>query len=108
VVRQVLLAAAADTWNVGADKCRTENSQVIHSDGRKLSYGEVVEKASRLTPPQNPPLKDPKSFKLIGKPMKRLDTPDKTNGKAMFAVLVQGRIGRPWRRTGSLRRSRMR
>ena len=86
--RQMLLAAAADAWNVGADTCRTENSQVIHSDGRKLGYGELAEKASRLTPPQNPPLKDPKTFKLVGKPTKRLDTPDKTNGKAMFGLDV--------------------
>ena len=54
--RQMLLAAAAETWNVGVETCRTENNQVIHGDsGRKLSYGELAEKASRLTPPQNPP-----------------------------------------------------
>src|SRR5947207_1784050 len=87
--RQMLLAAAADTWNVGAETCRTENGLVIHSDsGKKLSYGELVEKAARLAPPQNPPLKDPKTFRLVGKPTKRLDTPDKTNGKAVFGLDV--------------------
>jgi isoquinoline 1-oxidoreductase beta subunit len=48
----------------------------------------LVDKASRLTPPQNPPLKDRKDFKFIGKPTKRLDTPDKTNGKAVFGLDV--------------------
>jgi isoquinoline 1-oxidoreductase beta subunit len=87
--RQMLLAAARETWGVGVDTCRTESNQVIHSDsGRKLSYGEVAEKASRLTPPQNPPLKDPKTFKLVGKPTRRLDTPEKTNGKALFGLDV--------------------
>ena len=57
--RQMLLAAAGETWGVSADTCRTENNQVIHGgSGRKLSYGELAEKASRLTPPRNPPLKD--------------------------------------------------
>src|SRR6266849_3413261 len=87
--RQMLLAAAGETWGVSADTCRTENNQVIHgSSGRKLSYGELTEKASRLTPPQNPPLKDPKKFKLVGKPTRRLDTPEKTNGKAIFGLDV--------------------
>jgi isoquinoline 1-oxidoreductase beta subunit len=48
----------------------------------------LAEKASRLTPPQNPPLKDPKKFKLVGKPTRRLDTPEKTNGKAIFGLDV--------------------
>src|SRR5437016_3010582 len=87
--RQMLLAAAGETWGVSADTCRTENNQVIHGgSGRKLSYGELAEKASRLTPPQNPPLKDPKKFKLVGKPTRRLDTPEKTNGKAIFGLDV--------------------
>lgn len=87
--RQMLLAAAAETWSVEAAACRAENGSVLHADSqRKLSYGQLVEKASRLKPPQNPPLKDRKDFKFIGKPMKRLDTPDKTNGKAMFGLDV--------------------
>ena len=87
--RQMLLAAAGETWGVSADTCRTENNQVIHGgSGRKLSYGELAEKESRLTPPQNPPLKDPKKFKLVGKPTRRLDTPEKTNGKAIFGLDV--------------------
>jgi isoquinoline 1-oxidoreductase beta subunit len=87
--RQMLLAAAAETWSVSVDTCRTESNEVFHGDsGRKLSYGELAEKASLLTPPQNPPLKDPKAFKLVGKPTRRLDTPEKTNGKALFGLDV--------------------
>jgi len=87
--RQMLLAAAAQTWNVDPSTCRTGNGQVIHTNSqRRLSYGELVEKASTLTPPQNVTLKDPKDFKIIGKAIKRLDTPDKTNGKAVFGLDV--------------------
>jgi isoquinoline 1-oxidoreductase subunit beta len=87
--RQMLLTAAAQMWNVDPSTCRTENGHVIHTNSRRrLSYGELVEKASTLTPPQNVTLKDPKEFKIIGKSIKRLDTPDKTNGKAVFGLDV--------------------
>jgi isoquinoline 1-oxidoreductase beta subunit len=87
--RQMLITAAAETWNVDAAGCRAENGKVIHADSqRSLSYGQLVERASKLTPPQDPPLKERKDFKFIGKPTKRLDTPDKTNGKAMFGLDV--------------------
>jgi isoquinoline 1-oxidoreductase beta subunit len=87
--RQMLVTAAAETWKVDPASCRTDNGQVIHADsGRRLTYGQLVEKASRLTPPQNVAVKDPKNFKLVGKPTKRLDTPDKTNGKAVFGLDV--------------------
>src|SRR5438094_8805771 len=85
----MLLAAAAQTWNVDPSTCRTGNGHVIHADfQRRLSYGELVEKAATLTPPQDVTLKDPKDFKIIGKAIKRLDTPDKTNGRAMFGIDV--------------------
>ena len=87
--RHMLLTAAAQTWNVDPATCRTENGHVMHAGSqRRLSYGELVEKASTLTPPQNVTLKDPKDFKIIGKALKRLDTPDKTNGKAVFGLDV--------------------
>jgi len=54
-----------------------------------LSYGQLAESAARLTPPQQVTLKDPKDFKLIGKPLKRLDTPEKTNGKGIFGIDVK-------------------
>jgi isoquinoline 1-oxidoreductase beta subunit len=88
--RQMLCAAAAETWNVDVATCRAENGQIVQADSQqRLSYGRLVEKASRLTPPQNPVLKEPKDFRFIGKPTRRLDTPDKTNGKAMFGLDVQ-------------------
>jgi isoquinoline 1-oxidoreductase beta subunit len=88
--RQMLIATAAETWKVEPASCRAENGRVVHSaSGRRVSYGQLVDKASRLAPPQNVTLKDPKQFKIIGKPMKRLDTPDKINGKAVFGLDVK-------------------
>jgi isoquinoline 1-oxidoreductase beta subunit len=88
--RAMLIAAAAQKWNVDAASCRTENGMVIHSaSNRRLSYGQLAESAARLTPPQQVTLKDPKDFKLIGQPLKRLDTPEKTNGKGIFGIDVK-------------------
>jgi isoquinoline 1-oxidoreductase beta subunit len=87
--RAMLIAAAAETWKVEAAGCRAENGQVIHAESkRRLSYGELAAKAATLTPPKNVTLKDPKYFKIIGKATKRLDTPDKTNGAAVFGLDV--------------------
>jgi len=59
----------------------------MHAEsGRKLSYGTLAEAAGKQTPAKDIPLKDPKDFALIGKPLKRLDTPDKTNGKAVYGI----------------------
>ncbi|MGH7405523.1 MAG: xanthine dehydrogenase family protein molybdopterin-binding subunit, partial [Candidatus Methylomirabilales bacterium] len=88
--RAMLIAAAAETWKVDPARCRTENGHVIHTASRRrLSYGRLAEKASRMTPPQNVALKDPKNFKLIGKPTKRLDTPEKIDGKGVFGLDVK-------------------
>lgn len=86
--REMLIAAAADTWKVEAKTCRAERGQVLSSTGQRASFGSLVAKASRLTPPQEVALKDPKDFKILGKATKRLDTPDKTNGKAIFGIDV--------------------
>ena len=87
--RMMLIAAAAQAWNVDPASCRAENGFIIHAPSRRqLSYGELAERAAHLTPPQNAPLKDPKDFKLIGKPIKRLDTPEKINGTAVFGLDV--------------------
>ncbi len=87
--RTMLITAAATTWDVAPASCTAENGQVVHgASGRRLSYGQLAEKASRLQPPAQVVLKDPKNFKLIGKPTRRLDTPDKTNGKAIFGLDV--------------------
>jgi isoquinoline 1-oxidoreductase beta subunit len=67
--------------------CTTEAGEVVHSaSGRRLGYGALVDAAALLTPPTKPALKRPEDFKLIGTPRKRLDTPDKVNGKALYAI----------------------
>ena len=85
--RAMLVAAAAETWRVDPATCRTESSQVIHDhSGRKLAYAALVDRAAHMTPPADPSLKAAADFKLIGKPLKRLDTPDKVNGKALYGI----------------------
>src|SRR3984957_13802186 len=85
--RAMLVQAAAQQWQVEPTSCTTSNGQVMHADsGRKLSYGELAAAASRQTPPKEVALKDPKDFVLIGKPLKRFDTPDKANGKAIYGI----------------------
>ncbi len=85
--RAILIDAAAAQWTVDPASCTASNGEVIHApSGRKLAYGALVDAAARLTPPANPPLKSPKDFKLIGRPLKRLDTPDKVNGKALYGI----------------------
>ena len=88
--RIMLLQAAADTWKVDPAACRAEKGFVIHeASKRRLSYANLVGMASRLKAPQDIPLKDPKEFKIIGQPVKRLDTPEKITGKAVFGFDVQ-------------------
>src|SRR2546425_7468341 len=88
--RTPLLAAAAQTWKVTATSCRAERGEVIHGPtGRRLGYGALVDQAATLPVPPNPPLKDPKDWRLIGTPAKRLDSPDKVNGAAQFGIDVR-------------------
>src|SRR5580704_12061588 len=85
--RAMLVQAAAQQWQVDPASCTTANSEVMHkASGRKVSYGELALAASSEVPPKDVPLKDPKDFVLIGKPLKRLDTPDKVNGKAVYGI----------------------
>ena len=89
MARIMLIAAAAQSWNVDPQTCRPEKSYVIHTPtGRRASYGSLAETASKIAPPKDIPLKDPKDFTLVGKPMHRLDTPSKTNGTAQFGLDV--------------------
>src|ERR1700731_1941526 len=76
--RAMLIAAAAQQWNVDASTCRTESGTVFNGS-RKLTYGQLGGAAAKLTPPEHVQLKDPKNFTLIGKPIKRHDTPEKIN-----------------------------
>jgi isoquinoline 1-oxidoreductase beta subunit len=85
--RAMLIAAAAQQWKVDPGDCSASNGEVVHTaSGRKLAYAALVDAATKMTPPANPPLKDPKDFKLIGKPLKRLDTPDKVNGRTVYGI----------------------
>ncbi|MGA2374774.1 MAG: xanthine dehydrogenase family protein molybdopterin-binding subunit [Candidatus Sulfotelmatobacter sp.] len=87
--RALLVAAAAQRWNVDPTACRTGSGAVFDRSNRRLTYGQLVESAAKLTPPEHVELKDPKTFTLIGKPIKRLDTPVKLNGQAVFGIDVK-------------------
>src|SRR5258708_29786876 len=85
--REMLLRAAADQWQVNIDDCYADQASIIHkASGKKLSYGALVEKAGKLTPSQNPKLKNPSDFRIIGKSHPRQDIPRKTNGEAKFGM----------------------
>ncbi|HXL20802.1 MAG TPA: molybdopterin cofactor-binding domain-containing protein, partial [Streptosporangiaceae bacterium] len=88
--RTMLVAAAAQTWDVDPASCRAKRAVVTHTPtGRTLTYGALAEKAAKLPVPEKVPLKDPKDFTLIGTPAKRLDTPDKVNGQAQYGIDVR-------------------
>src|SRR5467141_2644361 len=85
--RAMLVQAAAQQWQVEPASCTTANGEVTHKEsGRKLSYGALAAAAGSQTPPKEVALKDPKDFTLIGTPLKRFDTPDKVNGKAVYGI----------------------
>jgi isoquinoline 1-oxidoreductase subunit beta len=87
--RVVLVQAAAQQWNVPASSCRVEKGVVFHpASSRKATYGSLAAFAATLPVPDDVPLKSQKDFTLIGKPMRRLDTPSKTNGTAQFGLDV--------------------
>ena len=88
--RTMLVSAAAQTWKVEPSSCRAANGVVMHGPtGRSLTYGALVDRAALLPVPSGVALKDPKDFKLIGTPAKRLDTPDKVDGTAQFGIDVR-------------------
>jgi isoquinoline 1-oxidoreductase beta subunit len=85
--RAMLVQAAAQQWQVDPASCATANGEVTHSEsGRKLSYGALASVAGSQTPPKEVALKEPKDFVLIGKPLKRFDTPNKANGKVVYGI----------------------
>ena len=90
IARTMLVAAAAQTWKVDPGSCRARHGVVSHApSGRTLSYGALAETAAKLPVPEKVVLKDPKDFTLIGTPARRLDTPDKVNGKAQYSIDVR-------------------
>ena len=85
--REMLIQAAAEKWGVGKSQCRAENGFVVNTATQaRLSYGSLAGDAAKLPVPQNVALKDPKDFRLIGKAVRRLDTPDKVSGRAKFGI----------------------
>jgi isoquinoline 1-oxidoreductase beta subunit len=85
--RAMLIQAAAQQWQVESKACTASKGEVIHSaSGRRLGYGALVEAANAQTPPKDVAVKDPRDFVLIGKPLKRFDTPDKVNGKTVYGI----------------------
>ena len=87
--RAMLIQAAAQQWKVNPASCTAADGQVRHiGSGRKSGFGTLAGAASKLAPPKNPPLKDPKNFALIGKSLKRLDTPRKVDGGVVYGIDV--------------------
>jgi isoquinoline 1-oxidoreductase beta subunit len=84
--REMLLAAAAQTWGVDRASLRAENGRVLGPGGRALTYGQLVDRARTQPVPSDPPLKDPSQFKIIGKPTRRLDSREKVTGTATFGM----------------------
>lgn len=88
--RQLLVSAAAETWGVERSACRAEQGTVVHTaSGRRLPYGQLVARAATLPVPSDAPLKDPKDFRLLGTRVRRLDTPSKVDGSAVFGIDVK-------------------
>ena len=87
IARAMLVSAAAKRWNVDPASCKAQSGEVLHvSTGRRVKYGEVAAAAAGMAVPANVVLKQPEDFKLIGTPAKRLDTPAKVNGTAVYGI----------------------
>ena len=90
IARTMLVSAAAKRWNVGPASCRAQSGEVLHPPtGRRLKYGELAAAAAGMPVPEHVTLKRPEDFKLIGTPAKRLDTPAKVNGTAVYGIDVR-------------------
>jgi isoquinoline 1-oxidoreductase beta subunit len=87
--REMLIQAAANEWKVSATECKAANSVITHkASGRTTTFGKVAEAAAKLEPPKDVALKDPREWKIAGKPVHRLDTAEKTTGKAQYGIDV--------------------
>ena len=84
--RQMLIETAAEKWKVDSKTCIAREGKVLHPDGRKLSYGQLVQAAAKRPVPEKPALKDPKDYRIIGTSRQRLDIPDKVMGKTVFGM----------------------
>jgi isoquinoline 1-oxidoreductase subunit beta len=85
--RTMLIAAAANEWKVPASECSASNSVIKHNpSGRTTTFGKVAEAAAKIEQPKDVPLKDPKDWKIAGKPLKRLDTAPKLTGAQIYSL----------------------
>ena len=84
--RSMLITAAAGSWGVPAERCVTENGSVVSPDGRRVRYGAVANLAASVPVPLTVTLKAPADFRLIGKPMLRLDLPGHVTGRTVFGI----------------------
>lgn len=87
--REMLVAAAAQSWGVAPDQCRTEKGTVFGPGGRTSTYGELAEAAARQPVPKTPRLKAPTAFRILGRPTRRLDGPRIVTGKPLFGLDVR-------------------
>ena len=88
--REMLIGAAAREWDVARGDCHAEQGFVVHApSGRRRAYGSLVAAAAREPVPQDPPLKAPAAWRLIGRDLPRLDAPAKASGRAMFGLDVR-------------------
>ena len=89
VARAMLVQAAADEWGVDPTGLTVESGVITdRANGRSIRYGEVADRAAGLQPPAEVKLRDPSRFRLIGKPVHRIDTPDKATGKTVYGIDV--------------------
>ncbi len=88
-VREMLISAAAAKWGVDRQQIKADKGMLFGPKGLKASYGELAAAAAVLPVPEKPPIKDPKDFRIVGKRIKRVDTPAKTNGTAEFGIDVK-------------------
>ncbi len=85
--RSMLIQAAANEWKVPASECSASNSVITHkTSGRTTTFGKVAEAAAKIEPPKDVTLKDPKDWKIAGKPLKRLDTAPKLTGAHVYSL----------------------
>jgi isoquinoline 1-oxidoreductase subunit beta len=85
--RWLLVAAAAEEWNVEANRLTTREGRVLHPDGRSLGYAELAAAASQLEAPDYPlPLKQPADFRIIGQPVRVADARDIVTGRAAYGI----------------------
>src|SRR5947207_816911 len=88
--RMMLVQAAANQWKVPASECTASNSVITHTPSKRtVTFGAVAEAAARLEQPKEVPLKDPKSWKVVGQPVKRLDNAGKVNGKTVYGMDIK-------------------